>query len=162
MAKKKQLYWEDVKVGDEVTHLEKICTRPMLVKWAGASGDFNPLHYDYFFAKAQGQPDVVATGGCKRAWLIQLMTDWIGDEGWLSKFSCKFREPDFPRQTRTPGQIVYLGESPKGETWLCKGKVTKKYVEGDEHYVNCDIWIENGKGVVTTPGNATVILPSKR
>jgi acyl dehydratase len=42
---KKQLYYEDVEVGGEVTPLAKVATSQMLVKWAGASGDFNPLHY---------------------------------------------------------------------------------------------------------------------
>jgi len=50
----KQLYWEDVEVDTEVTTLPKVATRRMLVKWAGASGDFNPLHYDDSFAESQG------------------------------------------------------------------------------------------------------------
>ena len=156
-----QLYWEDINVGDEVTPLPEVATHQMLVRWAGASGDFNPLHYDYFFAKAEGQPDVVVTGGCKRAWLIQLMTDWIGEWGTLKTFSCSFRAMDFPRDTKTPDQLEFLGESEEGETWWCKGNVTKKYVKDGEHYVDCDIWIENGKGEVTTPGKATVVLPSR-
>ncbi len=41
---KKQLYYEDVEVGSEVTPLAKVATTQMLVKWAGVSGDFNPLH----------------------------------------------------------------------------------------------------------------------
>ncbi len=40
----KQIYWEDVNEGGEVTPLPKVATRVMLVRWAGASGDFNPLH----------------------------------------------------------------------------------------------------------------------
>ena len=158
---RKQLYWEDIKVGDEVTPLPKVASHQMLVRWAGASGDFNPLHYDYFFAKAQGQPDVVVTGGCKRAWLIELMTDWIGELGTLKTFSCTFRAPDFPGETKTPDQLVYLGESRPQVTHWCKGKVTKKHVKDDEHYVDCDIWIENAKGEVTTPGTAAVVLPTR-
>ncbi|MBI4303937.1 MAG: dehydratase, partial [Chloroflexi bacterium] len=49
----KQIYWEDVEVGTEVTPLQKIATTRMLVKWAGASGDFNPLHYDSIFSESQ-------------------------------------------------------------------------------------------------------------
>ena len=158
---RKQLYFENVSVGDEVTPLLKTATHVMLVRWAGASGDFNPLHYDYFYAKAQGQPDVVTTGGLKRAWLIQLMTDWIGEWGTLTAFSCTFRAPDFPCETKTPDQLAFLGESKPGLTNWCKGKVTKKYVKDGEHCVECDIWIENAKGEVTSPGQATVVLPSK-
>ena len=156
-----QLYWEDVNIGGEVTTLSKVATREMLVRWAGASGDFNPLHYDYFYAKAQGQPDVVITGGLKRAWLIQLVTTWIGDLGTLKKFSCSFRAPDFTCETQTMDQLFYLRQPPPGVTHFCKGKVTKKYVEGEEHFVECDIWVEDNKGKLTTPGTATAVLPSK-
>lgn len=50
----------------------------------------------------------------------------------------------------------------EGETWWCKGAVTNKYVEDDQHVVECEIWVENGQGEKTTPGSATVILPSKK
>ena len=151
----KQLYWEDIEEGSEVTPLPKVATSMMLVKWAGASGDFNPLHYDSNFAASQGVGSPIVHGALKRQWLVQLMTDWIGEEGTLKNFSCRYRVMDYPRSMKT------LIEPDEGETWLCKGKVTKKYSEGDEHDVDCDIWLENGKGEVTTPGKATVILPSK-
>ena len=155
MEKKKQLYWEDVEVATEVTSLPKVASRQMLVKWAGASGDFNPLHYEDSFAASQGVGSPIVHGQLKRAWLVQLMTDWIGEEGDLKKFSCQFRAMDYPRLMED------MFEPQEGETWWCKGKATKKYVEGDEHRVDCDIWIENGKGEVTTRGNATAALPSQ-
>lgn len=151
----KQLYWEDVEVDTEVTTLPKVATRRMLVKWAGASGDFNPLHYDDSFAESQGVGKPIVHGALKRQWLIQLMTDWIGEEGTLRKFSCQYRAMDYPRLMKT------MTEPQEGETCYCKGKVTKKYVEGDEHCVDCIIGVENEKGEVTTPGKATVVLPSR-
>lgn len=151
----KQLYWEDVKEDDEVTPLSKVATTQMLVRWAGASGDFNPLHYDSVFAAAQGVGKPIVHGALKRQWLVQLMTDWIGDRGTLKKFSCQYRAMDYPRQMKS------MVEPEEGETWWCKGKITKKYVEDDCHYVDCDIWIENGNGEKTTPGKATGILPSR-
>ncbi len=151
----KQLYWEDVVADTEVTPLPKVATTQMLVKWAGASGDFNPLHYEDAFAKASGTGKPIVHGALKRAWLVQMMTDWIGDEGTLKKFACRYRGMDYPRPMKT------MTEPQEGETWWCKGKVTKKYVEDAEHYVDCDIWVENGKGEVTTPGKATVILPTR-
>ena len=151
----KQLYWEDVKEGDEITPLPKIATTAMLVRWAGASGDFNPLHYDRVFAEAAGVGQPIVHGALKRQWLVQLMTDWIGDQGWLKQFSCQYRAMDIPRAMRSMADPV------DGETWMCKGKVTKKYVEGDARCIDCNIWIENGKGEITTPGKATVILPAR-
>jgi hypothetical protein len=55
-----------------------------------------------------------------------------------------------------------MNEPVEGETWNCKGKVVKKYVDEDQHCVDLEIGVENGKGQVTTPGTATVALPSKK
>lgn len=151
----KQLYYEDVDIGTEVTPLAKIATSQMLVRWAGASGDFNPLHYDSNFAKAQGVGDPIVHGALKRAWLGQLMTDWIGEEGELKKLSCQYRRMDYPRKMKT------IFEPQEGETWWCKGKVSKKYVQDNQHFVECEIWVENGEGEKTTPGTALVILPPR-
>ena len=151
----RQLYWEDVEVEDEVPPLPKVATSQVLVKWAGASGDFNPLHYDNAFAASSGVGKPIVHGALKRQWLIQLMTDWIGEEGTLKKFSCQYRALNYPRAMKT------MTEAEEGETWQCKGKVTQKYAEDGEHYVDCNIWVENGKGEVTTPGKATVVFPSR-
>ncbi len=149
----KQIYWEDVNENDELPPLTKIATTRMLVKWAGASGDFNPLHYDSAFAAAVGVGSPIVHGALKRQWLVQLMTDWAGEQGMLKKFSCSYRAMDWPRKMATPF-------SPEdGDTWQCKGKVTKKYTDDGQNLADCEIWIENGKGEVTTPGTATVVLP---
>ncbi|MFQ5925524.1 MAG: MaoC/PaaZ C-terminal domain-containing protein [Dehalococcoidia bacterium] len=152
---KKQLYYEDVEVGSEVIPLAKIATTEMLVKWAGASGDFNALHYEDTYAASQGVGSPIVHGALKRAWLGHLMTDWIGEQGFLKKLSCQYRGMDYPRKMKD------VGVPEEGETWWCKGTVTKKYVEDDQHIVECDIWVENGRGEKTTLGSATVILPPR-
>jgi len=74
---KKQLFWEDVQVGQEIPPLPKIATTQMLVKWAGAFGDFNPLHYENDFAvNFMRTPGIIIHGTLKRQWMIQMMTDW--------------------------------------------------------------------------------------
>ncbi len=151
----KQLCYEDVEVGTEVTPLAKIATTRMLVQWAGASGDRNPLHYDDDFAKSQGVGAPIVHGALKRAWLGQLVTDWIGEQGELRKLSCRYRGMDYPRKMKT------MEEPQEGETWWCKGKVSKKYEDGGEHFAECEIWLENGKGEKTTTGAAVVTLPSR-
>ncbi len=151
----KQIYYEDVEVGTEITPLKKVATTRMLVQWAGATGDFNPLHYEEDFAKNLGVGRPIVHGALKRAWLVNLMTDWIGEEGMLKKLSCRYRGMDYPRKMKN------FDEPQDGETWWCKGNVTRKYIEGDEFLSECEIWVENGKGDKTTKGNALVALPSK-
>ena len=151
----KQVYYEDVEVGSEITPLAKIATTRMLVQWTGASGDFNPLHYEADFAKAQGVGDPIVQGALKRSWLGQLMTDWIGDQGELKKLSCQYRSVDYPRKMKT------MTEPHEGETWWCKGKVTRKLFQDSKHFVECEIWVESGKGEKTTLGSAVVILPGR-
>ena len=153
---KKQLFWEDVQIGQEIPSVTKIATTQMLVRWAGACGDFNPLHYENDFAiNFMRTPSIIVHGPLKRQWLIQMMTDWIGDEGWLKKISTQFRAMDFPRKMKD------LTTPVDGETWTCKGKVTGKDRKDGECIVECDIWLENGKGEITTSGKATVALPLK-
>jgi len=140
----KQLYFEEVTERVEITPLVKFPTAKQLVKWAGASEDFYPIHYDKDFALAQGLPGVIVHGRLRGAFLIQMLTDWIGDAGALRKMSIRQRGMDYPEQ--------YLG---------CKGKVTSKHVENDDHLVECEIWTENEKGEKTTSGTARVMLPSR-
>ncbi len=140
----KQIYFEDIEVGHELTPLEKFPTTQQLVKYAGASGDYYQIHYDKDFALANKLPGVILHGALKNAFLGQLMTDFAGDEGWLRKLSVQYRGMDQP-----------------GHAVTAKGKVTKKRVDGNDHVVECDIWLENDKGEKTTPGSAVVILPSR-
>lgn len=137
------LYWENVTEGMEIPSLVKHPSTQQLVKYAGASGDFYQIHYDVEFAKNNGLPGIIIHGALKNAFLGQLMTDWIGNSGTLRKLSCQYRSMDVPVDTLS-----------------CKGVVTKTYQEGDKFLVDCDIWLENGQGERTTPGTATVELPS--
>ncbi len=140
----KQLHWEDVQEGTEITPLAKNATTQQLVRWAGASGDFYQIHYDKDFALANDLPGQIIHGALKSAWLGQLLGEWIGEKGTIKSYGCSYRGMDVP-----------------GEDLMCKGSVTKKYVEDGEHLVACDIWLENSKGDKTTPGTAVVALPSK-
>lgn len=137
-------YWEDVSEGMEIPSLEKKPTTRQLVQYAGASGDFYEIHYDKDFAVASGLPGPILHGALKSAFLAQLITDWIGEQGTLKKLSCQYRGMDVP-----------------GDTITCKGTVSKKYIEDGRHMVDCEIWLENSKGERTTPGRATVIVPSR-
>ncbi len=139
-----QLYYEDIVVGDEITPLVKQPTTRQLVMWAGASGDYYQIHYDKDFAQSRGLPGVIVHGQLAGCFLGQLITDWMGEQGCLRKLTCNYRGMNFP-----------------GEALTCKGKISKKYVEDEEHYVVCNIWAENMKGEKTVSGMAVIIMPSR-
>jgi acyl dehydratase len=139
-----QLYYEDVVVGSEITPLVKQPTARQLVMWAGAVGDYNPIHYDKDFAQRRGLPGVIVHGQLVGAFLGQLITDWLGELGVLRKVSCSYKGMNYP-----------------GEALTCRGEVTKKYVQDGQHYVECNLWAENSKGEKTVLGMAIVILPSR-
>jgi acyl dehydratase len=140
----KQLYYQDVNIGDEVSPLVKEPTTTQLVMWAGASGDYNPIHYDKDFAQGRGLAGVIVPGQLTGAFLGQMMTDWIGDEGSLRKLSCSYKGMSYP-----------------GEKITCQGKVTRKYVEEGQELLGCKLWAENPKGEQVATGTAIVVLPSK-
>ena len=83
-------------------------------------------------------------GALKNAFLGQFMTDWAGPLGTLRRLSCQYRGMDFPGQPIT-----------------AKGTVGRKYQEAGQFLVDCTIWLENPDGQNTTPGSATVALPSR-
>ncbi len=150
-----ELYYEDVEVGTEVPPLARVATTTTSVKFAGATGQYTPIHYDEVFARTQPQGRIILNGRLKQSWLAQMITDWIGEEGVLKKLACYHIKADYPRHMKT------TTEPEEGETWWCRGRVTKKYIKDGVHYVECDIRLENGAGEMTTPGSATVILPSR-
>jgi hypothetical protein len=60
-----------------------------------------------------------------------------------------------------PRHMVGHTEAEAGETWHCRGKVVRKYREDGENLVDLEVWVENGSGEITTPGEATVALPGR-
>ena len=138
-----QLFYESVDIGTEITPLVKHPTTRQLVKWAGADGDYNEVHYDKDFAQKQGLSGVIVHGMLGVAFLGQMLTDWIGEEGTLRKLSCTYRGLFFP-----------------GQDAICRGSITKKYVHDNEHCAECEIWLENPKGERVIRGTALVALPS--
>ncbi len=139
-----QLYHEDVQVGAEIPSLKRAATTEQLVRYHGAAGDYHPIHFDYRYARSVGFPDVILQGMLKAGWLSQMITDWAGPKAWVKKFGTQFRQIDVPLDILT-----------------CQGKVTKKYIQDDEHLIDLEVWVQNGKGEVTVRGTATVRLPGR-
>ena len=139
-----QVYWDDVTEGMDLPPLVQHPTTRQLVEYAGASGDYYQIHYDKDFAQGTGLDTVIIHGALKNAFLGQLVTQWMGPLGVLKRLGCQYRGMD------TPGNPI-----------TARGSVTRKYRENGDHLVDCDIWLENGEAQKTTPGTATIALPSR-
>ncbi|MGC7093876.1 MaoC family dehydratase [Amycolatopsis lurida] len=80
-------------VGEELPPLSVHVTRAQLVRYAGASLDFNPIHWNERFAKEVGLPDVIGHGMLTMALGARLITDWLGDPGRLAEYFTRFTRP---------------------------------------------------------------------
>ncbi len=115
---------------------------PVLHSWEPIYG----VHYSVPAARAVGARYAYDVGVERHCWVVNLLTNWMGDEGWLKKCYAEYR------------QFVYLSDA----VWL-KGKVIKKYVDDNgEHCVDIETHGINQRGEATRPGESTVILPSKK
>ncbi|NIJ14256.1 acyl dehydratase [Saccharomonospora amisosensis] len=79
--------------GDELPALSVQVTREQLVRYAGASLDFNPIHWNERFAKSVGLPDVIAHGMLTMALGGRMVTDWLGDPGRVVEYGVRFTRP---------------------------------------------------------------------
>jgi acyl dehydratase len=85
----------DVTVGTELPSQSFAITRADLVRYAGASGDFNVIHWNERVATAVGLPDVIAHGMLTMALAARVVTDWLGDPGALVEYGVRFTRPVF-------------------------------------------------------------------
>ncbi|MFH7593654.1 MaoC family dehydratase [Streptomyces racemochromogenes] len=88
-----QIHYDEVEVGTELPAASFPVTRATLVRYAGASGDFNPIHWNEKFAKEVGLPDVIAHGMFTMAEAIRVVTDWVGDPGAVVEYGVRFTKP---------------------------------------------------------------------
>ncbi|QHY97522.1 bifunctional enoyl-CoA hydratase/phosphate acetyltransferase [Streptomyces sp. S4.7] len=88
-----QIAYKDVEVGTELPATVFPVTRDTLVRYAGASGDFNPIHWNERFAREVGLPDVIAHGMFTMAEAVRVVTDWVGDPGAVVEYGVRFTRP---------------------------------------------------------------------
>lgn len=138
-----KLYWEDVRDGTDLPSYQKEITVMEFNRFAAANDEFYMYHMDPEYAKGLGFPEVIIMGTLRLAYLSNLVSDWIGVDGDVKKIGCQHRGMDVRNSTITMG-----------------GRVTRKYQQGEEHLVDCELWVVNDKGERTCPGWATVALPS--
>lgn len=85
--------FEDVEVGEQLPPLDVPVTRTTLVRYAGASGDFNVIHHSERQAKAVGLPNVIAHGMFTMGATGRIVTDWAGDPASVREFVVRFSRP---------------------------------------------------------------------
>lgn len=135
----RKLYFESVRVGEELSTLVKPpVDRVQLARYAGASGDFNPVHVDETFAKAQGMPSVYAPGMLVMGILGQLLSDWSRG-AQLRRYSVRFVKMVWP-----------------GDTLTCKGRVSDRWGQEGRYFAEVDLWAENQKGELVMKGQSCV------
>ncbi|MFE4871522.1 MaoC family dehydratase [Streptomyces sp. NPDC056682] len=88
-----KIRYEDVEPGTQLPPRSFPVTRATLVRYAGASGDFNPIHWNERAAKEVGLPDVIAHGMFTMAEAARVVTDWAGDPGAVLEYGVRFTKP---------------------------------------------------------------------
>ncbi|GAA0906008.1 MaoC family dehydratase [Streptomyces thermoalcalitolerans] len=138
-----KIAYDDVEVGTELPAQTFPVTRATLVRYAGASGDFNPIHWNERFAKEVGLPDVIAHGMFTMAEAIRVVTDWAGDPGAVVEYGVRFTKP------------VVVPDDDKGAVIEVSGKVGAKL---DDNIVRVDLTAVSGGQKVLGMSRALVRL----
>ena len=84
---------DGVEIGSNLPSLSVRFTRERLVRYAGASTDFNPIHYSEYFAKRIGLPGVIAHGMLTMGTALRVVTNWVGDPGRVISYAVRFTRP---------------------------------------------------------------------
>jgi Acyl dehydratase len=145
--------YDDIKIGDPIpSYTTGPITRTHLVRYAGASGDFNPLHHDETFAKMIGLDSVIAHGMLIMAIAGEAITAWVENK-YLKKVSVRFlsmTEPvDWNDVENTKNRAIIT----------VSGKIVKKYEENGEKRIKCDIVAKDALGSRKLAGFFIAALP---
>jgi len=135
--------WSDVEVGTELPAQAFPVQRVDLVKYAGASGDFNVIHWNQRIATSVGLPDVIAHGMYTMAEAIRVVTDWAGDPSAVESYGVRFTRP------------VVVPDDDLGATIEVSAKVSAK---NDDGTVVVAITASSGGATVLGKASATVRL----
>ena len=141
----RRVYFEDISKGFEPLPISMLQTPKRFVRYAQASNDLTPIHYDYRLMRARGMPDVIGQGALSAAYIVSMLSDWYAPDGFLRKIRVQYRYFSFP-----------------GDVLTTRGVVTGKRQEGGENLVDFEVWAENQEARKVTIGQAVVSLPSRK
>ncbi len=137
--------YDAVETGHELPALTLRLTRADLIRYAGASLDFNPIHYSDRVARAVGLPDVIAHGMLTMGCAGRVVTDWVGDPGAVREYGVRFTRP------------VVVPDDDDGADLHVTAKITEKL---DDRCVRIAITAVHGGATVLGRASALVRLPA--
>ena len=135
--------YDQIEAGTELAPRQYQVTRRDLVRYAGASGDFNVIHWNERIAKSVGLPDVIAHGMLTMALAGRFLTEWAGDPGAVIEYGVRFSAP------------VVVPDDDKGATVEVSGTVTERL---DGQRVAVDVTARSDGTKVLTRARAVVRL----
>jgi acyl dehydratase len=128
-----KLSYDAVQVGDEAPVISHTLTRTDLVRYAGASGDFNPMHHDEVAAQAAGQPSVFGHGMFSMGILGTALTDYVGI-GNVRRYRVRFARQTWPDEVLS-SKIVVTGKREDDGQKLVDLSVTLSNADGEDKLV---------------------------
>lgn len=138
--------FEDLSVGDEAPPLVvEDLSRTHFVRYAGASGDFNPMHHDDTIATSVGNPSVFGHGMLTAGLMARVLKDWFGPDA-LRRYQVRFSKQVWP-----------------GETLTCTARVTglRDAEESGVGLVDVECQVVNQDGEAKLTGTATATVPKR-
>jgi acyl dehydratase len=134
-------YYEDINVGDEIPVLSKEpLTHLQLVRYAGASGDFNPLHTDARIGEMLGTGGIIAHGMLIMGFVGQMLSDYVG-----------------PQALRTFG-VRFKGMTHLGDVITCSGRINEKYAVAGEGLITGSVQAADQNGDIKVSGTFSAAL----
>ena len=130
--------WAALQEGDERSFELRDVNRTHFVRYAGASGDFNPIHHDQTFAEKAGLPTVFGIGMWTAGVLSRVPAEWFGPES-IRRYEVRFASRVWP-----------------DDTIACRGKVTRVYQDDGLPHADLELTATNQKGELLIQGSATV------
>jgi acyl dehydratase len=140
----RQITYADVEAGTELPVVSYPVTRLSLVKYCGASGDFNVIHWNERIARAVGLPDVIAHGMFTMAQAGRFVTDWAGPQATVVEFGVRF------------SSMVVVPDDDKGASIEVSGQVEEKLAD---NRVAIALTARAADTKVLTRARAVVLLP---
>lgn len=144
MDKRKQRYWDSIFEGEEIPTVKFPLSVYRLVMAAGTNLDFNSIHHNTEYAQKTGAQEMYANKTFLLGMWEKSIREYIGVAGEIKRIA-RFRIKSF---------------NIAGDTVIVKGLVKRKWQQGEDFFVELEMWSENSNGISIGPGEVIVTLPN--